>query len=68
MHFCGVFNLQGKEEEIMKWSFNEYLGLILALILLYLLAYRSVPEQAQGAFIAALTLIVNYFFRKAKKP
>ena len=52
----------------MKWSYNEWLGLILALILIYLLAYRSVPEQAQGAFIAALTLIVNYFFRKAKKP
>ena len=49
-----------------NWTFNEWLGLLILLALLYLLAFRALPLQVQGAFIAALTLVVNYFFRKAK--
>ena len=48
------------------WNFNEWLGLALSLALIYLLAFRSLPPQAEGAFIALLTLIAHYFFRRAK--
>ena len=50
----------------MKLTFNELLGLILIAGLTYLLAFRTVPDQVQGVFIAVLTLVVNYFYRKSK--
>ncbi len=52
----------------MKWDFQEWLGLVSMLVLLYLLALQPLPAQVQGAFIALLTLIGNFFFRKKKPP
>lgn len=48
------------------WNFNEWLGLISITFMLYLLVYKNPPGATHDALIVFLTLVFQYFYRKAK--
>ncbi len=53
------------------WKFNEWLGLIVLLIILGIFAYMVVNRlelntAVTGALVSGFTIVLQFFFRKAQ--